>query len=265
MGGVLLAALPCACASGANTDNNGGLTFGVGGPAGGTASLTEGDASGLTTGGDATDSGTGQNDSGDPTGAGCVDDDGDSFGANCPAGDDCNDDNAEVNPAADETCNGEDDNCDDEIDNGCDCTPDGVSGDCNSPFDLGSIEMGQSELGVVANVPQEDSIDWYQVSFPFTERPGVGMPSISFAINEGDAFVFDVVEERCAAAGGPCGEGGMDGLAVGLTDWTFIDDDPGCCTPPDDSLVAWPATVYLRVYRTTPGASCDAYQLQVSR
>lgn len=197
--------------------------------------------------------------------ADCIDADGDGFGVDCPAGDDCNDDDPEVNPGADERCNEGDDNCDGEVDNGCDCAPDGVSGDCNIPFDLGSIAMGQTELGVVANVPQQDALDWYQVSFPSTARPGEGMPRITFAINEGEAFVFDVVEDRCGVMGGPCGEGGSDGAAVALSDWTFADTDPGCCTPPEDSLIAWPETVYIRVYRTTPGASCQAYQLQVSR
>ena len=46
---------------------------------------------------------------------------------------------------------------------------------------------------------------------------------------------------------------------------SFTDDDPGCCTPPMDAMVAWPNDVYLRVYRTTPGSSCAAYQLQISR
>ena len=261
---MVLLALLCACAAGANNDNS-GLTFGVGGPQGSSATMTEGDTLLPMTSGDATDSGTGQN-TGGPMSNDCIDEDGDGFGEDCSAGPDCNDDDPEVNPGADERCNEQDDNCDEEIDNGCDCTPDGVSGDCNAPFDLGSIDMGQTELGVVANVPQADAIDWYQVSFPLAaERPGVGMPRITFAINEGESFAFDVVEAPCAAAGGPCGEGGTDGVAVGLTDWTFVDDDAGCCAPPDDSLVAWPTTVYLRVYRTTPGASCQAYQLEVSR
>ena len=55
------------------------------------------------------------------------------------------------------------------------------------------------------------------------------------------------------------------GAAIGLTTWTFVDDQPGCCTPPTDSMVAWPNDLHLRVYRTTPGLSCAAYQLQFSR
>jgi len=55
------------------------------------------------------------------------------------------------------------------------------------------------------------------------------------------------------------------GAAVGLTSWSFTDNDPGCCTPPMDSLVPWPSQVYIRVYRTTVGASCDTYQLEVGR
>ena len=77
--------------------------------------------------------------------------------------------------------------------------------------------------------------------------------------------VFDVVTGQCEAAGAPCTSGGTAGAAIGLTTWTFVDDDPGCCTPPMDSLVAWPNDLHLRVYRTTSGASCAAYQLQFSR
>jgi hypothetical protein len=266
---VLAAATLVGCASGGDPGSQ-ALTFGVGGPGGGSVTATDGDTdggTGVSASGSgnptATDGGTGQDTN---AGLNCVDADGDSFGDDCAAGPDCNDDDPDINPGAGESCNGEDENCDGEIDNGCECADDGVSGDCNIPSDLGSIGMGQQEVGVVANVPQQDAVDWYVVSFPLVDvRPGVGMPRITFAINETESFAFDVLTERCGSTAGSCTDGGTDGLAVGLTDWTFVDDDPGCCTPPMDSLVAWPATMYVRVYRTSPGASCAAYQLQVSR
>ncbi|MEM9074555.1 MAG: MopE-related protein [Myxococcota bacterium] len=46
----------------------------------------------------------------------CVDEDGDGYGAGCALGPDCNDDARDVSPAETERCNGEDDDCDERID-----------------------------------------------------------------------------------------------------------------------------------------------------
>ncbi|MCB9521245.1 MAG: SMP-30/gluconolactonase/LRE family protein [Myxococcales bacterium] len=52
----------------------------------------------------------------------CVDRDRDQFGEDCAAGPDCNDENAAVNPEAEEVCgDGFDNNCDGEADEGCPC------------------------------------------------------------------------------------------------------------------------------------------------
>lgn len=51
---------------------------------------------------------------------GCVDNDGDTYGVQCPAGPDCNDTNAEIHPAAAEVCDGVDNNCDGTTDEGFD-------------------------------------------------------------------------------------------------------------------------------------------------
>nr|MCH9686789.1 hypothetical protein [Deltaproteobacteria bacterium] len=130
---------------------------------------------------------------------------------------------------------------------------------------LGVVDVGGSALGVVGTVPQDGAIDWYTVSFPTMTRPGDGTPTLGFAINSGDAFAFDVVQNQCDAQGAPCTEGGTSGAAVGLTSWSFDDSDPGCCAPPEDEMVPWPNQIYIRVYRTSVGASCDTYQLQATR
>lgn len=270
---MLACALPlAACAGGADIDGD-KSSFGSGGPGGnqtsngdsmtsGPGGPTSGDSnSGFVTSGGSS-SGTGGGGGGN-----CIDLDGDDFGEGCIAGDDCDDDNVDINPAAMERCDEVDWNCDGEPNTGCECADDGVGSNCNLPFDLGVLTVGGMKMGVVGNVPVENNFDWYQVSFPSEgARPGEGTPTISFAINEGDQFVFDVLTDQCGAGGMPCGNAGApEGLAEGLTEFTFIDDDPGCCTEPMHALVSWPDLVYIRVYRTTQGSSCSAYQLQVSR
>jgi hypothetical protein len=51
----------------------------------------------------------------------CTDNDGDGYGKNCDLGDDCNDNDAAINPGATEVCDGVDNNCNGEIDEGCEC------------------------------------------------------------------------------------------------------------------------------------------------
>ena len=53
----------------------------------------------------------------------CIDRDGDGFGRNCPAGPDCNDNDARISPALPENCNTPfDDNCNGESNEGCEPT-----------------------------------------------------------------------------------------------------------------------------------------------
>ncbi|MBW2735483.1 MAG: putative metal-binding motif-containing protein [Deltaproteobacteria bacterium] len=53
----------------------------------------------------------------------CMDHDEDGFGEHCSAGLDCNDNNPAIHPKAEEVCNGVDDDCDLDIDEGCRCIP----------------------------------------------------------------------------------------------------------------------------------------------
>lgn len=257
---LVIGTLGPGCAGG---DNPAGDGYTFGGPGGGTGQP------GMTSGGDETvdDSGPGggPGNGSNADGVACNDGDGDDYGDGCAAGPDCDDSNPDVNPGASEACNGEDDNCDEMVDNGCECPEDGVSGACNSPSELGDVEVDGSSLSVVGNVPQESSADWYVVRFPTAARPGDGVPTLSFTINTGNAFVFDVFNAQCDTMGASCGEGGMMGQAVALTSWNFEDSNADCCTPPMDSLQPWPNEIFVRVYRTSMGASCDTYQLEASR
>jgi hypothetical protein len=59
-----------------------------------------------------------------------TDADGDGYVAEVAESDDCDDGDEDVNPGATETCDGIDNNCDGDVDEGCDCT-DGEKQDCN--------------------------------------------------------------------------------------------------------------------------------------
>ncbi|RLJ09685.1 MAG: hypothetical protein DRP15_02830, partial [Candidatus Aenigmatarchaeota archaeon] len=51
----------------------------------------------------------------------CIDNDGDGYGDNCELGSDCDDNNPNINPGAEEICDGIDNNCNNEIDEGDVC------------------------------------------------------------------------------------------------------------------------------------------------
>jgi len=255
-----------ACSSGGKA-GGGEASFGPGG--GGDMAEPTGAGAGTSGGLGASNStadGSG-NEAGGDNGSFCQDSDQDGYGQGCGLGEDCDDNDPNVNPAAMETCDNTDENCNGEVDDGCECPNDGISGNCNIPTDLGPLGVGDSVMGVVGNVPADNGVDWYTVAFPLEgARPGTGVPTIEFLINEDDQFVFDVVQAPCDAVGVPCTSGGTQMAGTALTAWTFEDQGaPECCTAPMDSLVPWPDPVYVKVYRTTMGASCATYQLRFAR
>lgn len=88
---------------------------------------------------------------------------------------------------------------------------------------------------------------------------------MSFAVDEGDDYAFDVFKTCLAKP--------FDGLAdefgpntPPVTEWTFFydwaEEDPDANYAND---VAWPETVYIRVFRAQNDLACTVYQLQVER
>jgi len=149
---------------------------------------------------------------------------------------------------------------------GLDCD-DGLGNLCGNPYDLGSLAEGETALSQTSTIITAGVADWFQVAFPAVNRPGGGTPSISFVQNDDDAFRFDVFTGMpCGGEAASCGDGGDDnGQATDLTEYTYTDDQPDCCEPPDDSMVPWPGQLYIRVYRVDDGQTCSAYQLSLSR
>ncbi|MEZ4450753.1 MAG: hypothetical protein R3B09_14825 [Nannocystaceae bacterium] len=148
---------------------------------------------------------------------------------------------------------------------GLDCA-DGLGNLCGNPMDIGIVEEGGSAMSPMGTITTPGVADWYHVQFPAVGRPGGGTPSIQFMMNEDDAFVFDLyLNTGCMAAAVTCEAGGEAGKGTKLTEFTFVDDDPMCCSGPQDSLTPWPANLYLRVYRVDGGETCSAYQLVFTR
>ncbi|MCA9635288.1 MAG: hypothetical protein KC420_04570 [Myxococcales bacterium] len=148
---------------------------------------------------------------------------------------------------------------------GLDCD-DGLGNLCGNPYDLGMVMEGGGAMSEVRTITTPGVADWYQVSFTATGRPGGGTPTVTFAANDDGAYVFDAyTQPPCGAPPATCGQGGENGAASKITEYTFVDDQPDCCAPPDDSMVPWPGVLYLRVYRVDAGQTCATYQLALSR
>jgi hypothetical protein len=208
-------------------------------------------------------------------------------------------------PAPAESCNGLDDNCDGLVDNapisslcpppsgvsatacaggggcqiamctpgrydvdgsylsGCECVDDlNGAAACASASNLGSIMAGSSTVIYRdGKLPLATQSDWYMISFPpVSPGNGGGTPTIDFTINEGGVFRFQLINGSCTGGSAGCSD------TTNLASWSFTDNAamPG---PSQWSTrtTPWPSTVYIRVYRMSPGPSCANYQLRVRR
>jgi len=114
----------------------------------------DGDSTVVNTDGDVTDGAA--VDSGPTTCVGGIDLDGDGYGPGCPAGPDCDDANPLIHPGAPELCNGLDDNCNAEVDEGV-LT---ACGNCSTACSTDSIGAGPFPM------PEDSS---------FVDADGVGL------------------------------------------------------------------------------------------
>ncbi|MCA9691399.1 MAG: hypothetical protein R3A51_09615 [Nannocystaceae bacterium] len=137
---------------------------------------------------------------------------------------------------------------------------------CDAPTNLGPV-LENASVSSLMNTITPDASNWFRVQFPSMARPGGGTPTIVFDVNENDAFAFELYNggNPCVDAPASCASGGVGGLATDLQQWTFTDDVMDCCAPPDDSMVPWPAEVFLRVYRIDGENTCATYVLTAKR
>jgi hypothetical protein len=207
--------------------------------------------------------------------------------------------------AAPETCNGVDDNCNGAIDeglpaslcpptanvaatqcngmagcsiaacnagaydingaygDGCECVNEGNGSSCATVTSLGTVAVSGAVDTRTSVIPDGAESDYFTVRFPpNSPGQGGGTPRIRFTRNDGSVFRFSV----SASCGGPALACGGGGVADGISEWSFVDDQsapgPRQWTTRD---VSWPTDVFIRVFRTDGGLSCAAYQLTISR
>jgi len=159
-------------------------------------------------------------------------------------------------------CNGNAADVDGGYANGCECVNEGNGNACGTATALGAIGVGSSANSLTSSIAAAGGADFFYVTFPPVGSNGGGTPRIRFTRNDGSSFRFEV-SSGCPAAALACGSGGT---AVDLTEWSFVDDQSiGGPNQWTSRNVTWPNPIYVRVYRTTPGASCDQFQLTVTR
>jgi hypothetical protein len=153
-----------------------------------------------------------------------------------------------------ETCNSVDDDC-----NGV--TDEGSSNACGSAYNLGSVIVGGTVTRTEWIPSTSGAEQWYVVSFPMNPDyalHGTGTPQIR--LTAGASVRFDVRSD--CSNNLACGTGGT---ASGLTTWSFTDSVSSGLGGFTRRNVAWPTTVYIRVYRVSAPTTCANQTLVISR
>jgi hypothetical protein len=216
---------------------------------------------------------------------------------------DCDDANTAINPGEVEMCNLVDENCDNVVDNGdwwvmcpptsavsvtycgggdcaisscvagyydvdgfysngCECADDGIGGTCGVATDYGVIGVGGG-TSVVGRLPSNAVEDWVRLAFPpVSSRPGGGTPTIQFSARPDSSYLFDVYFD---CSGGVAGCGNTGGGAYGVDHYSFVDNQSYGTNAWNWNPWSWPSVVYIRIYRTSSGLTCQNYQIDVSR
>jgi len=160
----------------------------------------------------------------------CVSATGDADGDGYALRDDCDDGDPTTNPAAQEQCNGKDDNCDGKIDEGFDADADGwmscaigaKKADCNGADAL--VNPGAQE---VCNGKDDDCDGTIDEGFDkdndgFYTCPRNGMPA---DCDDGDATIYPGVQEQCNGKDDDC-DGRIDELPATLSGSLSVPIDP---------------------------------------
>ncbi|MFO7561890.1 MAG: hypothetical protein R6X02_04560 [Enhygromyxa sp.] len=160
---------------------------------------------------------------------------------------------------------------------GCDSDPSLVGASCGQNAGIkGAVAFGETMddlpvggISALDNGPGNGGEDWYRIDFPLDNdnpRPLAGMPTISFALNQGGDYRFEVYRDCGAQVYGQGLAAEFGSNAPPLLEWSFSDLDPGGLEQVDYlENVLWPTSVWVRVIRSQNANACSNYQLQVSR
>jgi hypothetical protein len=131
------------------------------------------------------------------------------------------------------------------------CTNQGGGASCGAATNLGTISPGVP-VTVSGNTRQFGESDWYIASFG--EVCGDGTPRVRISDDPEGNFRLELYTSCAGGVQSTCWSGG----GTGTTDTQY---NCPTCTP-----VAWPSTLYFRVYRVGENKpSCAQYTVTVSR
>lgn len=176
-------------------------------------------------------------------------------------------------------------NIDGQVPNGCECagTPRVSSLATCSDFPQGYLgAVGEAEQLpnlVIGTIPLIDNgvgngrEDWFSVDFDENDangtRPNTGSIRVSFAMNEGLDYRFEVYRScnGIAFANSLATQYGVG--APPVREWMFFDNHASPLQMPDPAKysdsVGWPNKVYIRVFRVQNDNTCNNYQLAIQR